>query len=285
MRKVLEEIRRKLMGYKGIYMRNEEAVKQHLILPLLRELGWNVEDPSEVRPEEKTSEGRADYALIKDGRIVAFLEAKNLSVNVSKAVPQLAKYCFDMGVEVGIVSNGSKWLIVNAFEPGTEVSERVVGTIDLMSEPLERIEVKFSGLSKKSIEGAIEFYKRIADLENSVKELLKFGLSEAMLSEYIITLPLRGRIVSFEDVKPSDRILGVYIFDGGWRFIPVEGRELKDALVAVLRYFLDKSSEEDKRAIEIAIRKIRSFSMRHEKVVSLLRGIEEEKGIKIRLVL
>ncbi|ASJ15767.1 restriction endonuclease [Thermococcus chitonophagus] len=285
MREIIREVRRKIIGHREVYLRNEEAVKQHLILPLLEELGWKIDDPSEVRPEEKTGEGRADYALVKGGRVVAFLEAKNLNINISKAVPQLAKYCFDMGVEVGIVTNGARWLVVNAFEPGRDVTERVVGSIDVLSEPIERLSLKFIGLSKDVIESAIRFYKSLELLENSAKDLVKLGASEVKLAEYILSLPLRGYVVGVEDVGPSDRILGVYVFDGGWKFIPVEGRELKDALVAVLRYFLDKSPEEDRRAIEVAINKIRVFGIKYEKAVSLLRGIEEEKGVKIRLVL
>ncbi|MFA4641321.1 type I restriction endonuclease [Pyrococcus kukulkanii] len=285
MREIIREVRRKIITHREVYLRNEEAVKQHLILPLLEELGWKIDDPSEVRPEEKTGEGRADYALVKGGRVVAFLEAKNLSVNISKAVPQLAKYCFDMGVEVGVVTNGARWLVVNAFEPGREVMKRVVGSIDVLSEPIERLSLKFIGLSKDIVENAVKFYRNLRLLENSAKDLVKLGASEVKLAEYVLSLPLRGHVVGVEDVGPSDRILGVYIFDGGWRFIPVEGRELRDALVAVLRYFIDKSSKEDKKAIEVAIKRIKVSGVKYEKVVSLLRGIEEEKGVKIKLVL
>lgn len=43
---------------------NEESTKQHLILPILMALGWNVFSPNEVMPEAHTEEGRPDYALM-----------------------------------------------------------------------------------------------------------------------------------------------------------------------------------------------------------------------------
>jgi hypothetical protein len=36
---------------------NEAATRQEFILPLFRALGWNVEDTSEVSPEEQVSRG------------------------------------------------------------------------------------------------------------------------------------------------------------------------------------------------------------------------------------
>ena len=43
---------------------NEESTKQHLILPILMALGWDVFSPNEVMPEAHTEEGRPDYALM-----------------------------------------------------------------------------------------------------------------------------------------------------------------------------------------------------------------------------
>jgi len=53
-----------------------------LIFEILEALGWNIKNPEEVRPEDKTGMGRADYALVIDGKIVAYLEAKKLAIDV-----------------------------------------------------------------------------------------------------------------------------------------------------------------------------------------------------------
>ena len=49
-----------------------------LIDPLLRELGWDTENPALVMPEYRLGRGYADYALLKDGKPVMMVEAKKL---------------------------------------------------------------------------------------------------------------------------------------------------------------------------------------------------------------
>ena len=120
--------------HRKLYERNEEAVKQHLIGEIMGALGWDWNNPEEVRPEERTEDGRADYALLLNGEIVAFLEAKNLSVNVIKRdepLRQLARYCFSRGVKYGILTNGAKWVVVKAFAERTSLRDRVLWTVDL----------------------------------------------------------------------------------------------------------------------------------------------------------
>jgi len=38
--------------HRGLYERNGEAVKQHLIGEIFQALGWKWDNPKEVRPEE-----------------------------------------------------------------------------------------------------------------------------------------------------------------------------------------------------------------------------------------
>ncbi|WP_048146485.1 type I restriction endonuclease [Pyrococcus abyssi] len=282
---IIKDIQRKLRNHREVYISNEEAVKQHIILPILSSLGWKIDDPEEVRPEEKTSEGRADYALIKDGKVVAFIEAKNLSVNPAKAVQQLAKYCFDMGVEVGIVSNGRVWLIVKAFEPGKEAKDRVITTIDIVEEPPERIIVKLSCLKKDRIEKAIEICEVLNSLDNNVKRLKAFGISEGDVANYILTISIR-RAYPPEISHPSDKITGVYIFhEGKWRYLPIPHGTLKDALMALMSYLSEYEDEEERKIIKRAIAEISMRNISGEKIIALIKAIEKEKNIKVLIAL
>ncbi|AEC51554.1 hypothetical protein PNA2_0639 [Pyrococcus sp. NA2] len=284
MERVIREIQRKIREHRGLYMANEEAVKHHLILPILETLGWRIDDPEEVRPEEKTSEGRADYALVKNDKVVAYIEVKNLSINVIKAIPQLAKYCFDSGVEVGIVTNGKEWMIIRAFEPGKDIKERIIMRIDVEEEALDRIVLKFKGLSKDLIEKAIHFYDSLRKINEGVRELKDLGISENEISKYVISLPLK-RAVDPEDVEISDLVRGVYIFDGVWKFLPNTERSLKGSLVTVLEYFKERVDEKERKIIDGAIREIKVRNLEREKIIALLKGIEREKGVRILLML
>jgi predicted type IV restriction endonuclease len=49
--KELRRLRRKLNMYRDLYSQNEAAVKLQIINPLLRMLGWDLEDPKQVIPE------------------------------------------------------------------------------------------------------------------------------------------------------------------------------------------------------------------------------------------
>ena len=99
---------------------NEEAAKQSLILPMLRELGYAT-DALEVYPEYATNEQYysnkgakccVDYAIFLDGSVTPsiIIEAKALSEKLDGHVAQLASYYRDCkGLELGILTNGSEY--------------------------------------------------------------------------------------------------------------------------------------------------------------------------------
>jgi len=272
--------------HRSLYERNEEAVKQHLIGEIMSALGWDWNNPEEVRPEERTEDGRADYALLLNGEIVAFLEAKNLSVNVIKRdeplLRQLARYCFSRGVRYGVLTNGAKWVVAKAFAEGTSLRDRILFTVDLEGEPLERVLVKLSLLSKDRI-GRLE---RLATLLNAFeiayKSLLNEGFDEETLLDY---LRARGKpsIVPVEKLSGVEVPKAVYVHENGWKPLPLGDKSLKGALLAVLDYLEGRSSGEKREEVRKAKNLLSKMELPPEKVVLLLREIERDEGIKIRV--
>ena len=59
---IVEKIRK----FRSLYEQSEMAVRDQIVNPILRNVGWNPENPEEVRPNVSTEEGIPDYALIKD---------------------------------------------------------------------------------------------------------------------------------------------------------------------------------------------------------------------------
>ena len=62
-------------------LQTEEATKMSLILPFFQLLGYNVFDPKQFVPEYTTAYGtkkdsRVDYAIMRKGTPVIFVEAK-----------------------------------------------------------------------------------------------------------------------------------------------------------------------------------------------------------------
>ncbi len=88
---------------------NEAQVKQAVILPVLRALGWDYSDPSDLKPEYPVPSGSVDYALIYRGNPLVFIEAKRLGGIGLKGEEQLFNCANHRGVPLLILTDGSRW--------------------------------------------------------------------------------------------------------------------------------------------------------------------------------
>lgn len=83
-------------------MESERRTRKSRIDPLLKSLGWNIVPFDENRPldqlsncaieEYETENGPADYVLCVDGRIVAVVEAKKLTLGPQNVLTQAERY-------------------------------------------------------------------------------------------------------------------------------------------------------------------------------------------------
>ena len=133
---------------------NEEATKQHFILPLFEALGWNVRDINEVYPEEHIkNQGRADYAFKVNGRTQFFLEAKALGANLDdeRWAKQAINYSWNKGVTYAVLTDFENIKIFNAQRiEKRDIIDKLIFEIPY-TEYLENFEeLKF--LSKESFE-------------------------------------------------------------------------------------------------------------------------------------
>lgn len=106
----LVETLRKRIDEHGAALRQSEALtRATLIDPLLRELGWDTEDPAQVMPEYRLGRGYADYALLKDGKPLLMVEAKKLGTPLLDAASQGIGYCIEDGIAYFAVTDGRQW--------------------------------------------------------------------------------------------------------------------------------------------------------------------------------
>lgn len=111
LRNLSEQIKKRQAHVKG-----EEATKQALVLPFLQVLGFDVYDPTEVRPEyiadfaKKKSSGqleKIDYAITLKGEPAVFVECKAVDVAVEDHDGQLARYFNSTpSVKLAVITNG-----------------------------------------------------------------------------------------------------------------------------------------------------------------------------------
>ena len=93
---------------------SETRTRTILIDPLLRTLGWNVADPSQVTLEYPAKAKKVDYALLsEDGAPIAGLEAKKLHEPLPKHYPQLIDSAVSLKsgrqTEYFLLTNGNVW--------------------------------------------------------------------------------------------------------------------------------------------------------------------------------
>ena len=130
---LLEDLRRRIVTHGQQLRSNEMQTRYALIDPLLRELGWDTSDPSQVTPEYAVGSGRADYALLRSGKPVLMVEAKKLGEDLKGAVLQGVSYAWQQGASHFAVTDGQRWQIYNILsggggqEPKPQVSFDVVG--------------------------------------------------------------------------------------------------------------------------------------------------------------
>lgn len=114
----------------------EMQVRYSLIDPVLRAIGWNLEEPDCVLVELNPGDGtrkRRDYTLLVNGKEAAIVESKcwgYLHTAYGQArtddIPgykQLYNYCRSKRIRIGVLSDGGCWIIFE-FHPNRKVKSR-----------------------------------------------------------------------------------------------------------------------------------------------------------------
>ena len=175
LKETLEMVLEKTKKYRDLYEKNEESVRYHIINPILKDLGWNPENPEEVQPNISTEEGVPDYSFLKNDKKVLFMEAKKLSVDVEEKeiIRKLGQYCFGEGMKYGILSNGAIWILFRAFQEGTTMAERIVWKVDLENDDITASVRRLDTISKDNIENIETLIKKLQILDEIWRSLLE----------------------------------------------------------------------------------------------------------------
>jgi len=149
----------KVQRYPDVYSRNETAVRDQLINPILHALGWDVTDPDIVLPNEPGKDGKVpDYSLMKNNQIKLIVEGKHIGVDLrqDRVIGQLGSYCHSRSIDFGLLTNGVEWLLFKTFE--RNIAERTVWHIDIRQN------------TEKAIERlALLFHNNVEHLEDEIK--------------------------------------------------------------------------------------------------------------------
>ena len=132
----LAEVRRRIRRV-GTRSMNEENTKATLIEPVLRALGWDVEDVDEVQREFKTQPRHkpVDYGLLVVRTPRLLIEAKALGENLvdHRWVNQIMGYASVAGVEWVVLTDGDEYRIYNTHAP-VVVEEKLFRVVKVSTE-------------------------------------------------------------------------------------------------------------------------------------------------------
>lgn len=133
-----------------IFRLDEASTRQCVILPLLRILGWNPDNPEEVTPEYTVESKRVDYSLRLRNKNKVFLEVKKVGEDLDQERhdDQLFQYSCRVGVKLAILTNGVTWSL---YLPMKDVDwkERKFFTIDIMEQNIDSVVGNFVDLLAK----------------------------------------------------------------------------------------------------------------------------------------
>lgn len=131
---LVEKLRKRIETHGSVLSEREERTRYALIDPLLRELGWDTENPDLVIPEYKTGDGRPDYALLSDGKPIMMVEAKRLGRDLREGFTKALAYCMEKGTRYCAVTDGRRWEIYDTHNTGPKDEKRIV-EFDFKSQP------------------------------------------------------------------------------------------------------------------------------------------------------
>ena len=133
----IDEIRNGLE--QGRFNENEMSVRQGIVEPLLRGLGWPTNDTRVVFPEYSIAGGRVDYALCcPPVEPVVLIEAKSIGKIDEGAEQQLFSYAFHQGVPILVLTDGQEWQFFYTFGQG-DYDKRKVCVLNLNDSDSEKI--------------------------------------------------------------------------------------------------------------------------------------------------
>ncbi len=109
---LIEKLQERIDSHGDALRQSEALTRYTLIDPLLRELGWDTEDPDVVVPEYRVQNNQiADYVLYQDGDPAIVIESKKLAepLRGGKALDQGILYCAYTGAGYFLLTDGNSW--------------------------------------------------------------------------------------------------------------------------------------------------------------------------------
>ena len=180
----------------------EEGTKTSFVLPFIRILGYDVEDPSEVVPEFTTDIGmkkgeKVDYAICRNNKPIIIIECKHHKEKLDTHKTQLERYFHVTEAKFAILTNGQTYRFYTDLVATNKMDEQPFLEIDIT----DFKEVSCNELAKfqkdkfnsEEILAEIKANKINIDYTNHLTEIIKDELnqpSDDFVNFFISKLPI-----------------------------------------------------------------------------------------------
>lgn len=232
----------------------EEATKNAFIMPIIKELGYDIFNPMEVVPEFVCDVGikkgeKIDYAIMKDNAPILLIECKWHGANLDvKKESQLIRYFQAAKVKFAILTNGIEYKFYTDLEKENIMDVKPFFSFDIT-------QIKDNQISELK-----KFHKDEFDFENIV--------NSASDLKYVNELK---KYISLNIEEPSEEFVRFFtkqVYDG-----IVNKKVLEQFTELVKKSFLQQISDSVTRRLEGALKKENELQKESD--------IEPEKDSKI----
>ncbi len=249
MENILKELKNKISQHRDHYNRNEYAVRRQLIEPILDYLNWKTDNPALVQLNSQTDDRDIpDYTLFRENRIETFIEAKNLSANISDHIQQLARYCINQGIEFGVLTNGSDWLLIKTFEKGTKLRDRIIWQVSLEKDTISNIQSRLSTISYEQITQLPELIEKEKRLEKFLSEYIA---EEDKILDKLSTEIANDFLTKFPDEDYDKETITNFFKSGLWSFLHDKTPYMNEHINDDENNFQSKKNKEQKNNYNI----------------------------------
>ncbi|WP_341504204.1 type I restriction endonuclease [Gallaecimonas sp. GXIMD4217] len=206
-------------------LETEEATKNAFVMPFINSvLGYDVFNPSEVIPEFTADVGtkrneKVDYAIAREGRIVALIECKHCGSELnSKHASQLFRYFSVTEARLAILTNGIRYQFFTDLDAPNKMDER-----------------PFLELNLEELNEAI-----VPELKRLTKDAFDIDAMLSCAGELKYTGAIK-KLISAEFKSPSEELVKHFasqVYDG--KLMPAVRQQFEELTKKAMKLFLNE---------------------------------------------
>lgn len=193
--------------------KDEESTKMQIIQPVLRALGWDVDNSNgtyEVEYQYPVSKlkgaGKVDIALMGEhGQCVCLVEAKSTGVNLDHGVIQLINYgASNASDTIGVLTNGLEWRLYLPREEGSPEDRQFArlrlleGSVEQIADDLEKFLSRSAVVDGGARQNAVEALEQLREERERRRRESDINRELPDIWRKMLTEPDKGLVVRIQ---------------------------------------------------------------------------------------